>query len=1125
MITAATGTLQLTHVIPGRIRLRWSGPAALPGRLIADLRQVDQMTQVEYRECSRSLLLVHSNGFDVGKLRSLAEAHRIAVAPGSLAPAVPAQDACASYPRGSAGPETPAPPAFRASRPGICVIHALVPGRVRLRVAALRRRPRACQRLTRHLEAVPGVRRACASPTTGTLLVEFIDTRQTVGSLVSCVDHFLRTLPHPGEEPGGAPGGAAWSEHSPAPAELHERYQWYAKASAVEALQRIASREQGLTDAEATRRAAELGPRQTELEWRRPAGEILREQLVSVPSAVLAGGAVLAAVTHGLLDAAVIVGVLLLNSFIAFYTERRAEAAIDALQRLGFPRASVLRSGERRVLPADQLVPGDVIRLMAGDLVPADARLIEGTLLVDEAMLTGESQHVAKHPYPTPAPARTHEFANVVFQGTAVIYGRARALVVATGRDTELGRIQALVHEARPPRTALQLHLDLLGKRLAIGAGGVCGALLTTGILRRQPLVRTIQNSVTLAVSAVPEALPTIAMAALAVGTQRMLQRQVIVRKLPAVESLGSVTTLCVDKTGTLTLNQMRVSSYWYDGTCVQCAAPGDGAGCFRCREEWVDPRTNPVLDSMLQVGALCSEAKLNRENGTLSVSGSATEGALLYAAKAAGYSIGGLRRAQPLAAVVRRSPNQARMATFHSSQGGYRICVKGAPETVLEQCAFRMDVSGNAVPLTDADRDCCRSANQQMAHQGLRVLALAESWVSEGAAPAPEAAGAALQGLTWLGLVGMEDPLRPDVAEAIRRCEGAGVRTVILTGDQRGTALAVARRLGLPTNGSAVLEAADLEQLEGEALSQALDRTAIYARVSPADKLRIVRDLQARGEVVAMTGDGINDGPALKAADIGIAMGMGSSDVAKELADVVLTRNDFSSIVVAVEQGRIIFANIRRAVRYLVGTNVADLVLAGAMLVLGIPFPFHPIQILWLNLVTDFFPALALVLEPTDREVMRQPPRAVDTPVLDERDWRALGGDAVVLAGSVLATYLWAAATYGAGPAAAAIAFTALTLGETFYAVAHSGWGQQPSLRRHGLLWGSMAAAVALQLAMNHWAPLRGILHGAPLGGVDYAVALVAAVVPTLWSLARQHLLLPLALPAPRRALASTAG
>lgn len=1065
--------LEVAHAMPGRFRLRWIGNTPPPADFMARLRERLDVSLAEYRPLSRSLLIFTSNGFGLQDLRRIGDQFNVAVRE-------PDEQSCAAD-------SCDADNACNMVR----IVHSSVPGRVRLRVPFIRAdedNARLLEAVLKNQDAVTGAR---ASAITGSVLVTYEPLAIGPDDIVKLVSAFSDARP---------------SKRTNRPESLSPAKDIYRIAATSEARDVLSnltvSPSEGLSFDEVKRRALAAGTRMVDMRPRRQARQILLEQFVSVPTMMLGGAIAVSAFTAGWLDTAVIGAVLLINGLIGYFTERYAEGAIETLGRLGYPQAHVLRSGVRQTIPAAELVPGDIIRLRAGDLVPADARLIHGTLLTNESMLTGESEPVTKSAEPTANPDHIHEFRNIIFQGTAVVDGRARAVVLTTGVDTELGRIQASVAAAETPRTRLQDQLDRLGVTLGLGTLLVCGLLVIGGVLRRKPWLATLQMGVSLAVSAVPEGLPAISITALAVGMQRMLKRKVIIRKLTAVEALGSVTVLCVDKTGTLTLNQMAAHLFWSEGRTYRFETDADQCnGRFLLDDEIIDPETEPALSAMLRVSALCSETKLRAEtNGDFHISGSATEGALLLAACSGGYWYDDLRGNYPVVEMYRREQNRPRMASVHRDpESGVRIAVKGAPDAVMELCSYRLDDQGKRVALTESDLARYRQANELLAREGLRVLAFAEGH-------RPDDSGDLLRDLTWLGLVGLHDPIRPGVAEATKRCLQAGVRVVILTGDQRGTARAVARSLGLANGHSPVLEAPDLDNMSPQEVAQTVERTAVFARVSPEDKLRIVCALQSAGHIVAMTGDGINDGPALKAADIGAAMGEGSSDVAKELADVVLTRNDFESLIAAVEQGRVIFANIRRALRYLVASNVSELMLSGAALIGGLPFPFHPIQILWMNLVSDIFPALALVLEPPSRNVMREPPRDPNTPLIGRGEWKGLSSDAGAMAAGALGTYLWAIRRYGAGEKASAAVFSTATIAEALYTLACTERAQTNAPRAAGYwpIWTSISSTIGLQFVLNHWAPLRNILHGASLSARDYGVVFAGAIVPAIWAAIR---------------------
>ena len=1075
-MSSGSRTLEVAHIMSGRVRLRWQSEDELPDELIRRFGADDGIRQVDYHTVSRSVVLSIGDGMSLERLQSIVRDLDVVV-----------QE---PMPADQRNRETHLPLCEGDGEDEIDIVHDAVPGRARLHVHKIKDKLASAKALENRLFNLPGIRTAQASCITGNVLVTFDPSRRMLCDIIRLINEFLSSAAMRKSE-----------AERPADRLARSTYSWAAAATVSNVLAGLrVSAADGLSDEDVKHRAMELGSKALDVRNRRNTIDMLKEQFISVPNLMLMGAIAVSSFTNGWIDAGVIGAVLILNGVIGYFTERYAEGAIEALRRLGYPQAHVIRSGQHKIIPAADLLPGDIIRLRSGYLIPADARIVEGTLLVDESMLTGESEPVHKHSGQTEAPKHIYEFQNIVFQGTAVADGRARAIVLTTGKDTELGRISSLVTQAEAPRTRLQGEMDHLGTTLGLGTSIICGLLIAGGLIRRQPLISTLQMGISLAVSAVPEGLPVIAITALATGMQRMLHRKVIIRKLPAVEALGSATVLCVDKTGTLTLNRMTVSCYWWEGRIYSYESMHDScSGRFALNDRPIEASQHRALDAMLRVGVLCSEAKLRpKDDSGYHISGSATEGALLLAACSAGHWFEDLRETHPLKDIHRREEHQQRMASIHSDpMGGFYTAVKGSPSAVIELCEYRMDESGNAIPLTNSDRQYYLRTNDQLSEDGLRVLAFAQGHSNS------LHQARSLKGLTWLGFVGLHDPIRPGVADAIQRCLQAGVRVVVLTGDQPGTARAVARNLGLTDGQSSVLEAPELENQTPQEIARTVEQTAVFARVSPEDKLRIVQALQTTGHVVAMTGDGVNDGPALKAADIGVAVGQGSSDVAKELADVVLTENDFESLVVAVEQGRVIFANIRRALRYLVGSNVSELMLSGAVLFSGIPFPFTPVQILWTNLVSDVFPALALVLEPADLDVMRTPPRRPDAPLIARNEWLGVNADAAVMTSASVATYLWAARRYGFGRTASAAAFTTVNIGEAFYTLACRGRGDR-GFFSNAALWGSMSTTIGLQFALNSWRPLRNLIGGAPLNMLDYSVALSSAVLPTLFSALR---------------------
>jgi Ca2+-transporting ATPase len=817
---------------------------------------------------------------------------------------------------------------------------------------------------------------------------------------------------------------------------------------------------------------------------------MLWDQVATLPVLLLTGAALMSLASGMPVDAAVIMGVVAVNAAVGYATERRVDRIIAALRDMTVPTALVRRDGKEQFVPAAALVPGDVLLLKAGYDVPADGRLIEvAGLSVNESALTGESLPVSKSAWVEhPEDADLAERTNMVYAGTAVSEGSGLAVATATGARTEIGRIRKLIAEAVAPPTPLERQLDRLGRRLVGVSLGFCGAALGLGLLRGVPLLEMLRTSVALAVAAVPEGLPAVATTTLALGMHRMLRRHALVRRLAAVESLGATTVICVDKTGTITENRMTVAAWHLGGRDLVDTRAVEG------ERRTPDPR----LDRALAVGVLCNEADLTRaDDGGLTVNGSGTEGALLAAALRAGVDYRKLRERFPLVSVRPRLEGENWMATIHEVAPGRRLMmVKGAPEEVLRLSATCFDGAGQP-RLAPETRQAVLEANARMANQGMRVLGLA---FKELEGPA----GDAYDGLVWVGLVGLTDPIRDGVREAIAACQRAGIRIVMLTGDQSLTALAVARELDLVRDGQLrVLEPAQLLQADARALRGFAQEATVFARVSPAHKYQIVRTLQADGEIVAMTGDGINDAPALKAADIGVAMGARGTEVARELADVVLLDDNFGSIVGAVEQGRTIHTNVRKALRFLLSTNFSEILMTLGALALGFARPLTAIQLLWINLLSDVAPALALSVEPPDPDVMRRPPRNPAEPMLSRRALIETAGEGALIAATALGAYGIALARSGAGGPASTVAFSTLTAAQLLHALecrseTRSGLS---GLRGSPALVGAVGATLALQIAAVTVPPLRRLLGTAPLAMADWAIVAGGAVLPLVMS------------------------
>lgn len=682
------------------------------------------------------------------------------------------------------------------------------------------------------------------------------------------------------------------------------------------------------------------------------------------------------------LDAYVILVIILACTVLGFVQEYRAEQAAAALQKLAAPEATVLREGKELVIPAREVVPGDVLVLHTGDRVAADGRLLEAVnLKTDESLLTGESTSVGKKTEPLSEPKLpVSERKNMVFGGTVVTYGRGRAVVTATGMDTEFGGIARLLGEVPQEKTPLEERMASIGLVLSILCLSVSAGAVVFGIVRGHNWLQMLIWGISLAVAAVPEALPAVVTGALAIGTTRMARRRAIVKRLPTVETMGCTTVICTDKTGTLTKNEMTVRQLFLDGREFEVSGLGyDPAGGFFQEAREMAPGEEPVLMEAARIAMLCNDAVLEETGeGTWTIRGDPTEGALVVLARKAGLQEAELARNYPRVAEIPFDSERKRMSTFHRAKAGILACAKGAPESLLPRCTRMLTTSGEKL-LTDDDRRVIQSAAAHMAGEALRVLGLAYRKLESMPEPPAEEMEA---DLVWVGLVGMMDPPRPEAKEAVNLCRQAGIRVIMVTGDHPDTALAVAREIGLVAPAQAnplVLSGADLNRLSDEDLAGMLSRAAVFARVAPEHKLRLVKLLKSQGEIVAMTGDGVNDAPALKRADIGVAMGITGTEVTKETADMILADDNFATLVAAVEEGRAIFDNIKKYLMYLLSANLAEITVLTGTFFLGMPLPLAALQILWVNLVTDGPPALALGVDPKAPDLMARPPRPPD--------------------------------------------------------------------------------------------------------------------------------------------------
>ncbi len=782
----------------------------------------------------------------------------------------------------------------------------------------------------------------------------------------------------------------------------------YRRAAAA-VLSALASRPDGLTEAEAAERLARAGPNRLEAAAPVTAWAVLVAQLRSIVVLLLVGAALVALGLGERVEAAAIAVVLAINTVLGFATELRARRAMEGLLGLETPRATVVREGLERDIDAAGVVPGDVLQLEAGGGVPADARLLTATeLRTNEAPLTGESLPVSKRPdADLGADVALADRTTMVYKGTTVAAGVGRAVVVATGMRTELGRIGGLVASVEEQAPPLERKLDALGRRLVWLTLGIAGVVTGIGVLRGRALGAMVETGIALAIAAVPEGLPAVATIALAVGLRRMARRRALVRRLPAVEALGSTTVVCTDKTGTLTAGEMTVTVLSVASGRVEVTGVGYGPeGRLQRAGEQLDPARDAGVRAALRTMLLASRADVRLVEGGWRAQGDPTEAALVVLARKAGLTRTTQLAEAPQEAELPFSSERRLLASFHREGERLVAHVKGAPGAVLGRCDRWLAEEGER-PLEEGRRRLLKEENDRLAAEGLRVLGLASGAVQE-------ASETGLRGLVFVGLVGLVDPPAPGVRETIGKLRTAGIRTVMVTGDQRGTAEAIARDLGMLGPADETLDGRELLRLgEGE-LRERVARVGAFSRVTAEDKLAIVEALQGRGEVVAMLGDGVNDAAALKRADVGVAMGGRGTDVAREVASVVLQDDRFPTIAAAVEEGRVIYDNIRKFLFYLFSCNLAEVLVLFAAALASLPLPLRPLQILWLNLVTDTFPALALALEPREPGVMQRPPRDPARGLLSGAFIRRILLFSALITAGTLAAFGWGLAESG---------------------------------------------------------------------------------------------------------------
>lgn len=989
----------------------------------------------------------------------------------------------------------------------LLIVHDSVTGRMRIHVPDLYRNESLRTSLESKLNRLAELSTVRANILTGNLLIEY----RAADGAVLLPGHILQVLesvigmpiirqseeiqrPQP-PKPKQKAKPKAKKRHYPKIVYQEPPLNLWHTLTGTKVLKFVGSDEAGLSTESAASQLARYGPNILSEQRSRSSLQMFLQQFVSAPVAMLGLSAVVSFATGGVADTVVIVTVVMINSVIGYITEKSAEKTINALGRLAPDTATVLRGGQRIEIPLTDVTIGDILVLAPGAYIPADARLLASNRLsLDESPLTGESMPVGKnHEFIAEAETPMGDRENMVYMGTTVTGGNGRAVVVATGRHTEIGKIQSLVGETITPQTPMQKQIDDMGVQLALLSSGVCALVFVVGLIRGRPLPEMLMSAISLAVAAVPEGLPTVATTTLSLGIKDMQRHKVLIRQLPAVENLGSVQIICLDKTGTLTLNRMSVVAL----KTLQVSIKVCG-GRFYVNESEVEPfELDSALRLMMEVFVLCNESSL-AEAGRSDIQGSPTENALLQVAIDAGEYVEELRSSRPEVKIDYRAEDRPYMITVHALEDGrYFTAVKGSPSAVLDLCG-QCCINGEFKDLSDEDRQEVLIWNERLGADSLRVLGVAYA--------IHEDLHYDRQELIWLGLVGMEDEIRPGMESLIAQFHDAGIETVMITGDQSSTAYSVGKRLGLNGVKGKPLEIIDsghLEKLHPSVLAGLVDRTTIFSRVSPAHKLRIVEALQQSGKIVAMTGDGINDGPALKAANVGVTLGEKGTDVARSVADVILEEDDLKTMVTAIREGRAIYDNIRKSLHFLLSTNLSEIEVMLVSAALGGAEILNPMQLLWINLITDIFPGLALALDPPEGDVLKRPPRDPHAAIVNREDYLKLLRESGIITAGTIGVYTYSLLRYGPGQNASTNAFMSLTLAQLLHS--YRCRSEKTSIfdlvnrAPNPYLDVAVGASGLLQLLAVTLPPLRRLLRLSPVGPVDILAILAGAGLPLI--------------------------
>ncbi len=997
------------------------------------------------------------------------------------------------------------------SKMAIRPVHTLVKGRGRFFIPGLKRSGQLKAFLEGHLTADSRILSFSASIVTGKLLVTFdekIQSRQIQESLEALVQSAGKLngkspvqIEMPGDKNKKSTAKKAFEKlHSLIkPADLPAEKQWHTCPSKEVISHFETDPKEGISTALVEHRRSEYGENILPKTTARSGLQIFGEQMNSLPVYLLGAAAGVSILTGGLLDATIIFGVVVANGIIGYVTESKAEKNIDALNGLVQHMAEVIRDGKPVFISAEEVVPGDLLVLKPGSYVPADCRIIKASqLTIDESMLTGENLPVQKSAHPIKDPKIVlADRKNMAFMGTCITGGQGLAVVVSTGRNTEIGKLKILLNNTDVPQMPIERQLDSIGNQLILISGVVCTGVFGLGLMMGFGFLNMLRMSISLAAAAVPEGLPAMATINFAIGINRMKKNNIVVRQLPAVETLGAIQTICLDKTGTITKNQMEVTSIYAGDNWIKVEE-----NTFRINGEEISPTLTKELEKLYAVCALCCETKINGKcpDGRLDISGSATESALTELVAIAGIHVKKFRKASPLLKINHRSEQRLYMSTVHKTEKADRqmVTVKGSPLEVLARCNFIIK-NNERVELTDSDRKSIENANRSMAQDALRVLGFAYCYTDD------ENCECELEiNMTWLGLVGMMDPPRAGIKQLIGQFHRAGVRTVMITGDQQISASAIAADMNL-SGGEPLqlMDATDLVRLDEEELKEKARNIHVFSRVTPSQKLKIVKAIQASGQVVAMTGDGINDSPALKAADIGIAMGESGTDLARDVADVVLTKDNLELMATTLADGRSIYQNIKKSVHYSLATNISEIQLIATATALRMSSPLNVMQLLWINLISDILPGLALSAEKPENDVMDQKPRDPEEEIFEKKDFGKMMVESSVMTGGAMASLFYGISRYGAGARAGGLAFQALTLGQLLHAFTcrseTSGIFTKKRLPKNRHLNWAIGGSVALQISTIFFPPLRSLLGLTSIGLADGLVIGAASTIPLL--------------------------